>query len=180
VFFKAGVLAHLEDLRDEKLAWLMTGFQAAIRWYCGQTDCKRKIEQRAGLLILQRNVRQWCTLRTWEWFKLYGKVKPLLKAGKEGEEMDKLNSKITELEESLSKEEKLRKELEGNNTKLLEEKNALFQQLEGSKGNNAEAEERLQKLNAQKNDLDKQLAELNDRLSEQEDRNNDVSRSSLA
>ena len=121
-------------------------------------------------------MRQWCTLRTWEWFKLYGKVKPLLKAGKEGEEIDKLNSKISELEENLGKEEKLRKELENNNTKLLEEKNALFTQLEGSKGTTAETEERLQKLNSQKADLDKQVAELNDKLGEQEDRNNDVSR----
>jgi myosin heavy chain 6/7 len=31
VFFKAGVVAHLEDLRDEKLGFLITGFQAQIR-----------------------------------------------------------------------------------------------------------------------------------------------------
>jgi len=56
----------------------------------GLTDRKRKMEQRAGLLIVQRNVRSWCTLRTWEWFKLFGKVKPMLKAGKEAEEMEKV------------------------------------------------------------------------------------------
>ena len=32
VFFKAGVLAHLEDVRDEKLSEILTGFQAQIRW----------------------------------------------------------------------------------------------------------------------------------------------------
>lgn len=51
-------------------------------------------------------------LRTWEWFKLYGRVKPMLKAGKEAEEMEKLNDKIKELEQSLQKEEGNRKELE--------------------------------------------------------------------
>lgn len=35
VFFKAGVLAHLEDLRDEKLGIVLTNFQASIRWYLG-------------------------------------------------------------------------------------------------------------------------------------------------
>ena len=56
----------------------------------GLTERKRRMEQRAGLLIVQRNVRSWCTLRTWEWFKLFGKVKPMLKAGKEAEEMEKV------------------------------------------------------------------------------------------
>ncbi|VDM57013.1 unnamed protein product [Angiostrongylus costaricensis] len=176
VFFKAGVLAHLEDLRDEKLAVIMTGFQAQIRWYLGLVDRKRRMEQRAGLLIVQRNVRSWCTLRTWEWFKLYGKVKPLLKAGKEAEELEKINEKVKQLEESLAKEEKLRKELEDNSTKLLEEKNNLFSNLENTKGQLSDAEERLAKLQALKTDADKQLAELNDRLADQEDRNADVLR----
>lgn len=51
-------------------------------------------------------------LRTWEWFKLYGRVRPLLKAGKQSEEMEKLSEKIKELEENLVKEESNRKNLE--------------------------------------------------------------------
>ncbi|KAK6054864.1 myosin head [Cooperia oncophora] len=176
VFFKAGVLAHLEDLRDEKLAIIMTAFQAQIRWYLGLVDRKRKMEQRAGLLIVQRNVRSWCTLRTWEWFKLYGKVKPMLKAGKEAEELEKVNEKVKQLEDALAKEEKLRKDLEDQSTKLLEEKNGLFTNLESTKGQLSEAEERLAKLQALKGDADRQLAELNDRLADQEDRNADVQR----
>lgn len=115
------------------------------------------MQQRAGLLILQRNIRSWCTLRTWDWFKLFGKVKPLLKAGKEGEEMDKMNERIKELEDNLSKEEKLRKELEEQSAKLVEEKNGLFQNFETAKGQLSDAEDRLGKLQSQKNDLDRQM-----------------------
>ncbi|TKR58607.1 hypothetical protein L596_030031 [Steinernema carpocapsae] len=176
VFFKAGILAHLEDLRDDKLSTIMTGFQATIRWHLGLIDRKRRMEQRAGLLIVQRNVRSWCTLRTWEWFKLYGKVKPMLKAGKEAEEMEKLAGDMKTLQDELAKEQKLRKELEDSSTKLLEEKNGLFTNLEATKGQLSECEERLSKLEALKRDLDKQLDELNERLGDQEDRNADVSR----
>lgn len=158
VFFKAGVLAHLEDLRDEKLSIIMTGFQSQIRWYLGLAERKRRMEQRAGLLIVQRNIRSWCTLRTWEWFKLYGKVKPMLKAGKEAEELEKINDKVKQLEECLAKEEKLRKELEDSSTKLLEEKNSLFTNLESTKGQLSDAEERLAKLQSLKSDADKQLS----------------------
>src|SRR4051794_2114311 len=54
VFFKAGVLAALEDYRDEKLSEIMLGFQARIRWYLGLVDRRRRMQQRAGLLVLQR------------------------------------------------------------------------------------------------------------------------------
>lgn len=33
VFFKAGVVAHIEDLRDKRLATLIGAFQAVCRWY---------------------------------------------------------------------------------------------------------------------------------------------------
>ena len=133
IFFKAGILARLEDLRDEKLAIIMTAFQSKIRWYLAQIDVKRRIQQRAGLLILQRNIRSWCTLRNWDWFKLYGKVKPLLKTGKEQEELGSLSNRIKELEESLKKEEGNRQELETQVSKLVEEKNSLFLNLEKEK-----------------------------------------------
>ena len=32
VFFKAGILAKMEDLRDEKISGIMKGLQAQIRW----------------------------------------------------------------------------------------------------------------------------------------------------
>jgi flagellar motility protein MotE (MotC chaperone) len=116
------------------------------------------MQQRAGLLILQRNIRSWCTLRTWEWFKLYGRVKPMLKAGKEAEELEKIAGKIQELEEALAKEQQLRKEAEDQGVKLLEEKNQLFSNLETTKASLSDAEDRLGKLQSQKNELDRELA----------------------
>ena len=74
IFFRAGILARLEDIRDEILAKIMVMFQSRIRWYLGQAEARRRQEQQTGLLLVQRNVRAWCTLRTWEWFKLFGKV----------------------------------------------------------------------------------------------------------
>ena len=35
VFFRAGVVAHVEDLRDARLSQLITGFQAQCRWHVG-------------------------------------------------------------------------------------------------------------------------------------------------
>ena len=36
VFFKAGMLAKLEEARDDTLAAMLKGFQAVARWYKAQ------------------------------------------------------------------------------------------------------------------------------------------------
>ncbi|VDL84031.1 unnamed protein product [Nippostrongylus brasiliensis] len=184
VFFKAGVLAHLEELRDEALSVIITKFQCACRHYLAMSDYKRRLDQRSainyfrvGILLVQRNVRAWCTLRTWQWFKLYGKVKPLIKGNKKDEEMEALATRLKEIEESHQKEERKRKDLEAENLRLLAEKQAVLLQLEQERDGNAEIEERSAKLLAQKADIEKQVccelmnADLNDQLADQEDRN---------
>ncbi|CAJ0928963.1 unnamed protein product, partial [Mesorhabditis belari] len=176
VFFKAGVLAHLEDLRDEKLGIVLTNFQASIRWYLGLADRRRRMTQRAGLLVLQRNIRTWTVVRTWNWYLLFGKIRPMLKVGKEGEEVEKLNEKLKEMEEKVVVEEGNRKKKEVENAKLIEEKNQLFAELENIKGSANGVEERVAKLQALYHDAKKQLTELEDQLVDQEERNGDVQR----
>ncbi|CAI4225176.1 unnamed protein product [Auanema sp. JU1783] len=176
VFFKAGILARLEDLRDEILAKIMTMLQSRVRYYLAQNEVRRRQDQQSGLLVVQRNVRSWCTLRTWDWFKLYGKVKPMLKADKEQEAVGALAEKIKGLEEAVARGEIVRAELETKVADLVEEKNQLFSSLEKEKANLQESEERNQKLQQIKADLDRQLNDVQDRLADMEERNNDLLR----
>lgn len=69
----------------------------------------------------------------------------------------KLEEKARKAEEAHAAEEKLRKELEVLNSKLLAEKTALLDSLAGEKGSLQEFQEKTAKLQAQKNDLDNQL-----------------------
>nr|3I5F_A Chain A, Myosin heavy chain isoform A [Doryteuthis pealeii]3I5G_A Chain A, Myosin heavy chain isoform A [Doryteuthis pealeii]3I5H_A Chain A, Myosin heavy chain isoform A [Doryteuthis pealeii]3I5I_A Chain A, Myosin heavy chain isoform A [Doryteuthis pealeii] len=78
VFFKAGVLGMLEDMRDERLSKIISMFQAHIRGYLMRKAYKKLQDQRIGLTLIQRNVRKWLVLRNWEWWRLFNKVKPLL------------------------------------------------------------------------------------------------------
>lgn len=69
----------------------------------------------------------------------------------------KLEEKAKKAEEALEAEVKVRKDLEGLNSKLLAEKTALLDSLAGEKGSLQEYQEKSAKLQAQKNDLDNQL-----------------------
>ncbi|CAJ0961850.1 unnamed protein product, partial [Mesorhabditis belari] len=172
VFFKAGVLAHLEELRDEALSVIMTKFQSACRHYLALCEYKRLVDQKVGLVVVQRNVRAWCTLRSWHWFSLFSRVKPLIKGNKKDEEFEALEKRCKELEDNYSKEERSRKDLESEVARLHSEKQALAMQLEQEKDSSAEGEERSAKLLAQKADLEKRNGDLNDQLGDQEDKYN--------
>lgn len=72
-------------------------------------------------------------------------------------QLQALEEKARKAQEAFEKEEKLRKELEEQNTKLTTERNALQKQLEGEKGSLGEYMEKSLKLAAQKSDLESQL-----------------------
>lgn len=76
---------------------------------------------------------------------------------KKVEYLQKLEEKAAKAQENFEREEKLRKELEVLNSKLLQEKTDLLSSLEGEKGSLSEFQEKTAKLQAQKNDLDSQL-----------------------
>jgi myosin heavy chain 9/10/11/14 len=78
VFFRAGVLAHLEEERDLKLTDLIVSFQAQCRAYLARRLYQKRIQQSNAIRILQRNGLAWLKLRDWQWWRLYTKVKPLL------------------------------------------------------------------------------------------------------
>uniref|UniRef100_A0A0R3RFG9 Myosin head n=1 Tax=Elaeophora elaphi TaxID=1147741 RepID=A0A0R3RFG9_9BILA len=176
VFFKAGIFAHLENLRDQALSIIIIKFQNACRHYRAQCELHCRMQRKVGALLLQRNIRAWCTLRNWNWFKLYGCVKPLIQKSKKDEEFEALQKQIKELEENFSREEELRKEREEEVTKLITEKQQLFLQLRQEKDISAEGEERVAKLLAQKTDVEKQFACVNEQLVEQEERNATLSK----
>lgn len=70
----------------------------------------------------------------------------------------RLEEEVDKMTAAYEREEKLRKELEVLNSKLLAEKTQLLQSLEGEKGSVSSIQERAAKLAAQKSDLDAQLA----------------------
>lgn len=86
--------------------------------------------RREAYLVIQQNIRSWCTLRTWPWFKLYAKVKPMLQGLKKNEEYEKLESRCKELEETLAQEAAARAQSDAKNAKLTAENQSLTSDLE--------------------------------------------------
>ncbi|KXJ68998.1 hypothetical protein RP20_CCG000603 [Aedes albopictus] len=169
VFFRAGVLGQMEDFRDQRLSKIMSWLQSWCRGYLCRIEFKKMQSQRVALEVVQRNLRKYLKLRTWAWWKLWQKVKPLLNVSRVEDQIAKLEEKAQKATEAFEKEEKLRKELEAMNSKLLAEKTALLDSLSGEKGALQEYQEKAAKLTAQKNDLENQLRDTQERLAQEED-----------
>ncbi|KAI3381133.1 hypothetical protein SNEBB_007545 [Seison nebaliae] len=168
VFFKAGVVGQLEDMRDTALSKIVMKLQSHIRGFLMLKNYRTMLEQRIALSVLQRNIKKFLAVKNWPWWKLFTKVKPLLSVARQEEEMKKIEEDYTKLKENFAKEEQLRKELEVANVTLVQEKNDIFLQLEAERENISGKDDQCQKLIVQKADLENQVKELEERVSEEE------------
>ncbi|VDM32449.1 unnamed protein product, partial [Toxocara canis] len=162
--------------KDEKLEQLAINLQSQIRSFCQLAELKRKRNQQKALVVLQKNIRSWNKLRTWGWFQVYGRVKPMLKSGKMQEELENLQHKMSELEVILEEEDEHRRQVEESLTKAKEEKEKLLAQLEFAKSGAATVEERLHKLVTTKADLERNLNDVHQRLTQQEEKTAEMER----
>nr|XP_040134534.1 myosin-16-like [Ictidomys tridecemlineatus] len=168
VFFRAGILAKLEDMRDERLAKIMTLLQCRLRGFLMRVEFKKMLERRLGLKVIQRNVRKFLQLRLWGWWKLYNKVKPLLNVARQEEEM---KAKEEELRNAMAKAQELVdkvKDLEEKTATLSQEKKDLTIQLQAEQENLMDAEERLTQMMKSKMELESQISDMRERLEEEE------------
>ncbi|KAF0305239.1 Myosin heavy chain, muscle [Amphibalanus amphitrite] len=169
VFFRAGVLGDLEELRDDKLNMIFSWMQAQIRSYYSRREYEKLKEQRAMLLVVQRAIRKYMRLNGWPWFRLWIRVRPMLYETRIEDEIKKLKEEAEEAEANLDVISKARQESEENNVRLMKEKADLAARLEAERGEMGDEIAKQQKLQAQKADLESQLNDAQERLTAEEE-----------
>ncbi|XP_033998754.1 myosin heavy chain, fast skeletal muscle-like [Trematomus bernacchii] len=171
VFFKAGLLGTLEELRDEKLVSLVTQTQAVCRGYLMRKEISNLIAQKDCVWILQYNLRSFMNVKHWPWMKLFFKIKPLLKSAGTKKEMVNMKEDFVKHKDDLVKSETKRKDLEEEMVSLLQEKNNLLLQLQSDSENICDAEERCEGLIKSKIQLEAKLKEVTERLEDEDEMN---------
>uniref|UniRef100_A0A8C8SUE6 Myosin heavy chain 1 n=1 Tax=Pelusios castaneus TaxID=367368 RepID=A0A8C8SUE6_9SAUR len=171
VFFKAGLLGLLEEMRDDKLAQLITRTQAMCRGFLMRVEFKKMLERRESIFCIQYNVRSFMNVKHWPWMKLYFKIKPLLKSAEAEKEMANMKEEFEKTKEELAKSEAKRKELEEKMVSLLQEKNDLQLQVQAESDGLADAEERCDQLIKTKIQLEAKIKELTERAEDEEEMN---------
>ncbi|XP_034043550.1 myosin-10 isoform X2 [Thalassophryne amazonica] len=171
IFFRAGVLAHLEEERDLKITDIIIYFQSVCRGYLARKAFTKKQQQLSALKVLQRNCAAYLKLRHWQWWRLFTKVKPLLQVTRQEEELQAKDEELVKVKEKQLKVENELIEMERKHQQLVEEKNILAEQLQAETELFAEAEEMRARLASRKQELEEILHDLESRVEEEEERN---------
>uniref|UniRef100_A0A452J0W6 Myosin motor domain-containing protein n=1 Tax=Gopherus agassizii TaxID=38772 RepID=A0A452J0W6_9SAUR len=174
VFFKAGLLGHLEEMRDHRLSKILTMIQARARGKLMRIEFQKIVERRDALLVIQWNIRAFMAVKNWPWMKLFFKIKPLLKSAETEKEMANMKEEFLKLKEALEKSEARRKELEEKQVSLVQEKNDLLLQLQAEQDTLADAEERCDLLIKSKIQMEAKVKELTERVEDEEEMNSEL------
>ncbi|XP_032913688.1 myosin-9 [Catharus ustulatus] len=170
VFFRAGVLAHLEEERDLKITDVIIGFQACCRGYLARKAFAKRQQQLTAMKVLQRNCAAYLKLRNWQWWRLFTKVKPLLQVSRQEEEMMAKEEELIKVREKQLAAENRLSEMETFQAQLMAEKMQLQEQLQAETELCAEAEEIRARLTAKKQELEEICHDLEARVEEEEER----------
>lgn len=188
VFFKAGILAELEERRDDELSAILSKVQASCRGFMARRQANKILNRAAAVRTIQRNARIYIALRNWPWWPLYQKIRPLLAAARNDDAMRRQEEELVasrELAEAAALE---RKKLELAQIELEAEKVRIEKDLENerattrlreelllkSKAREAELEEDCQLMQEDMATLDDQLNRAMSSISESEDRIQDL------
>ncbi|CAG8639097.1 5958_t:CDS:10 [Funneliformis mosseae] len=174
VFFRAGVLAELEEVRDAKLSLVFSGFQAHCRGKLSRKDYRKLSKETQAALVIQRNVRAINNLKQDHWVKLYYQIRPMLPSRKD-EQIRLLKERIKELEEKLQYEIQERQRMESINMQLSAEMTTLEGLFHHERSLSLEKDELMRKLKftEEPEDIDNEfnITKSNDQIFELEQTN---------
>jgi len=177
VFFRAGVLGMMEEVREERVTKVISWLQSTGRGALSRLQFRKLKTQKIALLCVQRAIRNFMAGKHWLWWKLWLSVKPELRCFKFAEIKENLEAKRIEAESKINAEKAGRKSVEVINTRLEEEKKALEDQLAHGAESLKDVQSKVTKIEAAKKQLEAEYSSCTNKLNDEEEANNMLSNS---
>merc|ERR1712088_351826 len=169
VFFRAGALAGLEEERDGIVLKLVRWMQGQCYGHIKRGVYQKKFDQRELMKVCQSNFRKYQTLRSWGWFIVIQKSRPLIGQINLEEELKILEEKANAGWGAYQDAVNVTKELEAENKRLKDEDIiALTKQLESEQGNLSQYQDRQAKAAGLKAELEGKLVIAQNNLAKEE------------
>ncbi|TMS38912.1 hypothetical protein L596_005534 [Steinernema carpocapsae] len=147
VFCRAGLLSDLEHRRREFITSMVCGIQAHIRWFSEQRRLQRRYDEWNAVCTIQNNVRVYSRVATWDWYRLYARIRPLIP-------MERDKKRIVEL----SKE----------NESLYEKCSMMMDEIDHARELVQKAERDSRKVQEERQEMERKLAQTREELNSNE------------
>merc|ERR1719510_2441198 len=169
VFFRAGILGYMEEVREDRIGSVIAWLQAQARGKASRLCFKKLQDQKLSLYCLQRTIRNYYIGKTWLWWQLWLAIKPNLKCTKFAQYKAEYEEKIAIAEANIDKAIADCNKVKAVYERLSNEKNELVLALQSGGSAVQDIIDKTNRIEAMKNDLQKQLDEINNRIKGEEE-----------
>jgi myosin heavy chain 6/7 len=169
VFFRAGILGYMEEVREDRIGSVLSWLQSQARGKASRLMFKKMQDQKLALYCCQRTIRNYYIGKTWLWWQLWLALKPNLKCSKFAQYKAEYEEKIAIAEANIDKAIAECKKVQGEHQRLMNEKNELTLALQSGGSAVQDIIDKTNRIEAMKNDLQKQLDDTNNRIKGEEE-----------
>lgn len=160
VFFRAGVLAELEEKRDALIRDIMSRFQSVARGFMRRRVAYKQLYRAEATRVIQRNLNVYLDLQANPWWRLFVRMKPLLGATRTATEVKKRDEKIEQLNVKIKQDAMDKQKVEEERRRAEMDVQRIQQILESERALALDKEEIFKRLQGREVELSEKLAEL--------------------
>lgn len=157
VFFRAGILGFMEELREDKISSVLAMLQAQARGKASRLVFKKMQAQKLALYCVQRTIRNWRIGKTWKWWQLWLATKPNLKCTKFSQYKAEYEEKIAIAGANMGKAVAECGKVTAEHNNLMNRKNELALALQSGGSAVQDIINKTNRIEGMVNDLQKQL-----------------------
>merc|ERR1711976_841586 len=164
VFFRAGILGYMEEVREDRIGEVLSWLQAQARGKASRLVFKKLQDRKLALYCMQRTIRNYYIGKTWLWWQLWLAIKPNLKCTKFAQYKAEYEEKIAIAEANIDKALADRKKVEAVNATLLGQKSEIVLALQSGGSVVQDLIDKTNRVEAMAADVQKSLDEVNNRI----------------
>merc|ERR1712088_1143119 len=174
VFFRAGILGYVEEVREDKIGSVLSYLQAGARCKNSRIQFKKMQDQKLALYSLQRAIRNFMMAKTWPWMKIWLAIKPTLKCTQFSKYKKEFEDKIALAEANIDEAIAAREKVQAVHDSLQSQKNDISLALKSGGSAVQDIIDKTTRIEGMAADVKKELEDVNKRIASEKEQKNSL------
>merc|ERR1712170_58703 len=164
VFFRAGILGFMEEVREDRIGSVLAWLQAGARGKSSRMAFKKLQDQKLALYCWQRAIRNRKIATTWKWMEIWLAIKPHLKCTQFSKYKAEFENKIALAEANIDKALEERAKVQKVHDELMAAKMEVQNALDGGANVVQDMIDKTKRIDSMAADVEKQISDLEKRV----------------
>ena len=164
VFFRAGILGFMEEVREDRIGSVLAWLQAGARGKSSRMSFKKLQDQKLALYCVQRALRNRKIATTWKWMEIWLAIKPNLKCTQFNKFKKEFEEKIALAEGNIDKALEDRAKVQKVHDELMAARMEVQNALDGGANIVQDMIDKTKRIDNMAADIEKQISDLEKRV----------------